>query len=101
MTVELGTYGFVISYLYRRYLLALWPTLLTGMFLGRLAAGFTNYILLTQFAGMAFSLKVFLIAAFITAIPGILVQLVMIPIMIRLLENANIIDRVGVNEIRP
>jgi len=100
MMFELGTYGLVISYLYRRYLLALWPTLVLGMLLGRLVAGFTSFLLLTQFLGKAFSLQVFLAGAFITALPGILIQLVMIPIMVKLLENANIIDRVGVNDRR-
>lgn len=100
MMVELGTYGFLISLLYRRVRLALWPTLLLGMVFGRFMAGITSYVLLTQFLGKAFSLKVFLTGAFITAVPGILIQLVMIPIMVKLLENANILDRVSVNDSR-
>ncbi|WP_034422192.1 ECF transporter S component [Thermanaerosceptrum fracticalcis] len=101
MMFELGTYGLVISYLYHKRNISLFPTLLTGMLAGRFVAGAVNYLLLTQFLAKAFKLKVFLTAAFVTAVPGIIIQLVIIPIMVRLLEKANfIMGKENINDSR-
>ncbi len=91
MMFELGAYGFIISFLYNRKRLSLFTTLITGMLAGRFVAGLVNYVLLTQFLAKAFKLKVFLTATFVTAVPGIIIQLVIIPVMVRMLENANFI----------
>jgi len=96
MMFELACYGFVISYLYNNLNKGIYTTLITGMLAGRLAAGVVNYILLTEFLAKAFKLKVFLTASFITSIPGIVIQIVMIPIMVKILENANVLEGKGV-----
>lgn len=90
MMFELGVYGLVISYLYNHRKSSLYPAMLCGMLAGRLTAGIVNYLFLTKFLNQFFSLKVFLTAQFITALPGILLQLVMLPIMVKLLETAAI-----------
>lgn len=86
MTFELAAYGFVASYLYHNLKTPIFPTLLGAMLTGRAVAGVVNYILLTKFLAKAFTLKVFLTASFVTALPGILVQVVMIPLMVTLIE---------------
>lgn len=90
MMFELGVYGLVISYLYNHKKASLYPAMLSAMLAGRFAAGIINYLLLTKFLNKFFSLKVFLTAQFITAFPGILLQLVMIPVMVRLLRSTDI-----------
>lgn len=96
MVFELACYGYIISYIYKRRSNIL-ISLIMGMLAGRLVAGIVNYILLTQFLAKAFSIKTFLTASFITSLPGILIQIVVIPIMVKLLENANILESKGVN----
>jgi len=93
MVFELSTYAFVISYLYHRRRAPLYPALIASMLAGRTVAGVVNYFLLTYFFAGTFNLKVFISGMFITALPGIAIQLVMIPIMVRLLENANVFCR--------
>lgn len=92
MTFELGVYGFFISLLYQRYKLRIYPSLLASMLLGRFTAGIVNYILLTQFLAKAFSINFFITAAFVTALPGIIIQLIAIPVLVKLLEHANILQ---------
>lgn len=92
MMFELGVYSLVISLLYHRYKLGIYPSLLTSMLLGRFTAGIVNYILLTHFLAKAFSLKIYITAAFATALPGIIIQLIAIPALVKLLEHANILQ---------
>jgi predicted membrane protein len=91
MIFELATYGLVVSIIYNRYRTSIYPALLGGMLAGRIIAGVINFVILTQFMANAFSLSVYLSAMFITAFPGIIVQLIIIPIMVKLLKSANMI----------
>lgn len=91
MMFELSVYGVVISLMYNRYHRGIYPALLIAMLAGRLAAGAVSFILLTQFMAKTFSMQMYLTGAVITAFPGILVQIIIIPIMIKLLENANLL----------
>ena len=50
------------------------------MILGRLVWGFVRYIM--TFAGTEFSLKMFIAGAITNALPGILIQLVLIPFIV-------------------
>lgn len=93
MLFELAVYAFVVSYLYHRRGTPLYLTLIVGMLAGRAAAGIVNYVMLTSFFAGAFSIKAFLTAMFVTALPGIALQLVMIPIMVRLLESTHLFPR--------
>lgn len=93
MSFQLATYGLVISYLSQKNSSSIYVNLITGMLAGRLVAGLVNYILLTQFLAKAFNLKVFLTASFVTGIPGIIAQLIFIPTLIKLLQNAYVLQK--------
>lgn len=86
MALELGTYGFVAGYLYKKKDVNLILALIISMVLGRVISGIANYALLTV-GGSAFVLKMFLMATFVKALPGIIIQVILIPIMVKLLES--------------
>ena len=89
MAFELGTYGFVAGFLHIRLPKKKWyvyVSLLCSMVLGRVVWG------IMMFACMGFDAGVFGWAAFIsgaitTAIPGILLQIILIPIIVITLER--------------
>lgn len=88
MAFELAVYGLVIGYLYShskwKCVFSLYRSLLAAMVLGRIAWG-TVRVLLTGVAGEAFTWQLFMAGGFINAIPGIILQLILIPgIMIAL-----------------
>lgn len=80
MAFELMTYGFLSGLLMKRC--NLYIALLSTMLAGRIVSGIANLMLL-NFLGKAYSFSIFLSAAFVTAIPGILLQIVLIPILIK------------------
>ncbi len=100
MAFELAAYGLVIGIMYK--LLAgkngqTIISLVTSMLLGRIVWGVTMSILLGVTGG-AFSFELFVSGAVLGAIPGILLQLILIPVVITLLKRANIIERTLVEE---
>ena len=86
MMFELCTYGLLSGLLMKR--LSLYTSLLLSMLAGRVVSGITNLILLS-FAGKAYSLSIFLSAAFVTAIPGIILQLITIPVLVKVAKKLN------------
>ena len=89
MAFELGTYGFVAGFLHIRLPKKKWyvyVSLLCSMVLGRVVWG------IMMFACMGFDTSLFGWTAFIsgavtTAIPGILLQIILIPIIVVTLER--------------
>ena len=79
MAFELGTYAIVINYIFKRFkkknAVAVYCSLIPSMLLGRLAWGAMMYML----TGIGF--EAFLASAFINALPGIVLQLVLIPLI--------------------
>ncbi|MGH4121893.1 MAG: ECF transporter S component [Clostridium sp.] len=86
MALELATYGFVAGFLYKKKENNIFISLILSMILGRFVSGATNYLLLTV-GGKSFVLNMFLTSAFVTSIAGIGIQLVLIPIVVKALEN--------------
>ncbi|MBQ4322487.1 MAG: ECF transporter S component [Clostridia bacterium] len=82
MAFELLTYGAVIGILYRMYrkknLLTLYGSLIPAMLAGRLVWGLAQTVLLS-FSDKSFALAVFWTNGFANALPGILLQLILIP----------------------
>ena len=79
MAFELGTYAIVINYIFKRFkkknTVAVYCSLIPSMLLGRFAWGAMMYML----TGIVF--EAFLASAFINALPGIVLQLVLIPLI--------------------
>jgi len=95
MTFELAAYGFTSGYLYRIKRAKVIPSLISAMLLGRIVSGVANYLLITA-GGKNFILKIFLASAFTKPILGIIMQLVLIPIIVKALEKN--MGRVNINE---
>ena len=93
MTFELATYGAVAGALYRRSpwkcLRALYRALLLAMFAGRAVWGIAEIALLGM-AGKTFTWQMFLAGAFLNAVPGILLQLILIPSIMLALHRTGI-----------
>jgi len=91
MAFELATYGAVSGLLYHklpRNKASIFVSLLVAMVAGRLVWGAARFLC----AGLdvsAFGLSAFWAGAITTAIPGIVVQLVLIPILVMALEKFN------------
>ncbi|MCK9224579.1 MAG: ECF transporter S component [Candidatus Muirbacterium halophilum] len=84
MTFELATYGFVSGYIFNKVkptLSKIYITLIISMICGRIIWGITSYIL-ANILNMDFSLQIYINLAFITAIPGIIFQLITIPAIV-------------------
>ena len=94
MSAELAAYGAVSGWLYRklpRNLPGIYASLIGAMILGRILWGIVR-ILMTGVSGEAFTWAMFLAGAFTNAIPGILIQLILIPVLVSALRKANILE---------
>lgn len=82
MAFELAAYGTLSGFLYQhsrwKCIVALYRSLLLAMAGGRIVWGVVR-VLLTGVAGEPFTWQLFLSGALLTAIPGIVLQLVLIP----------------------
>lgn len=88
MSAELATYGLVTGLLYRKLGDKRWGiylSLICAMLAGRVVWGITSFGLFSAL-GNTFTWKIFLMQAFINAIPGIVIQLVFIPLIVHRLR---------------
>ena len=90
MIVELGVYGLVAGlgtqYISQKNEMAkLYTSLILAMLAGRIVNGLVNtFVLSTQ----GYTLSVFMTASFITCLPGIIIQLIVIPVLVRALNKS-------------
>ncbi len=91
MAFELGTYGFMIGFLYSRFSEKNWKTtlysLLISMLSGRIVWGIVDFFLL-GLLGKSLTFSVFL-----SSLPGILLQLILIPLLMERLEKRNALQK--------
>lgn len=90
MAFELATYGLLSGLLYRalpRKNICLYVSLLVSMLAGRLIWGVFR-ALLSEVFGAPLSLELFLTVSFLNAIPGILLQLILIPTLVLALRRS-------------
>lgn len=82
MAFEMLTYGLVIGLVYSlsrwKCIVSLYRALISAMIAGRVVWAVAQMILLGV-SGGAFTMKMFLAGAFFNAVPGIIIQLVLIP----------------------
>ncbi len=94
MAFELMTYGLVIGLLYSRSrwqcIVALYRCLIAAMLAGRVVWGIAEIILL-GIGGNAFTVQAFLAGAVLNAIPGIILQLVLIPAIMVALHRTGLV----------
>ena len=94
MAFELATYGMISGLLYRkltRKSLNIYITLIGAMLGGRIVWGIVS-ILLYGIQGNVFSWQLFISGALLNAVPGIVLQLVLIPVIVLILEKAGLMD---------
>lgn len=86
MCIELSAYGFVIGLLMQRLLLHIgvylssMVALISAMLAGRLLSG-VFYFIFFQFHGEVYTWSIFLSTMFIKALPGIIIQIIVIPFL--------------------
>lgn len=94
MAFELATYGAMIGFLYSRSrwqcVVALYRSMILAMLAGRVVWGFAQ-ILLLGVKGNAFTWQMFLAGAFLNAVPGIILQLILIPAIMVALNRAGLV----------
>ena len=94
MAFELATYGLVSGLLYRRVkhtLPGMLGSLVAAMVAGRLVWGAVRFVM-AGLTGSSFPFSAFLSGALLTAIPGIVAQLILIPLILSALTKAKWID---------
>ncbi len=94
MAFELAAYGVISGYLYRTLPKKpgnIYVTLMVAMLGGRIVWGIVS-VLLYGIQGNVFSWQLFMGGALLNAVPGIVVQLVLIPIIVIILEKTGLMD---------
>jgi hypothetical protein len=93
MAAELCAYGVVFGVLYqkipRRSFFAVYLSLVPAMVAGRLCWGGVKALLLS-IADKPFPFSAFLIGGFADAVPGIILQLILIPLLLKVFEKIKI-----------
>ncbi|MCI9554248.1 MAG: ECF transporter S component [Oscillibacter sp.] len=94
MAFELAAYGFLAGFLYARSrwqcVVALYRCLIAAMLGGRVVWAVVQ-VILSGVSGQAFTWQMFLSGAFLTAIPGIILQLVFIPAVMVALDRTGLV----------
>ena len=92
MAFELAAYGFVSGFIYYRFkrknLFAIYASLLSAMILGRVTLAMANITLLGVGEG-GYTFALFLSGALLDAIPGIVLQLLLIPAVITAINKVS------------
>ena len=94
MLCELAVYGLISSLLIRfvrtKNLYAnIYISLIGAMLCGRVVAGILNALI---FRAGNYSMEIWTTAAFVTALPGIVIQIIVIPIIITALQKSKLIE---------
>lgn len=100
MAFELATYGFIIGILYQlllkkskiKHFVMIFLILILSMIIGRIIWGITR-MLCGLFDHNFFTWKMFLIGGFVTAWPGIIIQLILIPILLEVLFQTKTLEK--------
>ena len=94
MAFELAAYGLVSGVLWHKVkhtVPMMYASLVTAMVAGRLAWGAVRFVL-AGLTGSSFPFSAFLSGALLTAVPGIMAQLVLIPLILIALQKAKFMD---------
>lgn len=94
MAFELAAYGVTVGLLHRilpRKKPYIYVSLLVSMIVGRLVWGAAMFVCLSA-GGVAFTFSAFIAGAITNAIPGIIVQIVLIPVIVMVAENKSVLD---------
>ena len=94
MAFEMAIYGAVIGILYRIFPkknIYIYISLLISMIAGRIVWGSVSMFLF-GLNGSTFTWKLFVAGALVNALPGIIIQIIIIPILVVALKKVNVIE---------
>lgn len=101
MAVELGIYGFISGLLYKLLvrktnkqivnIIYIYISLIVALILGRIGWGLARYLLTLIDNTLTFTKEMFISGALLLAWPGIIIQLIIIPIIITTLTKKSMI----------
>lgn len=94
MTFELAAYGLISGLLYGKLpkkVSTIYISLIAAMVLGRVVWGIAT-VIITGAAGGTFTWAAFASGAVLNAVPGILVQIVLIPAIVATLQKTHVIE---------
>lgn len=92
MAFEMAVYGLVCGFLYSRVkhnLVNIYVILVAAMISGRVIWGCAQFAML-GFSGTSFPMSAFLSGALFSAIPGIVIQLIVVPVLVKALEKQSL-----------
>lgn len=95
MLCELAVYGLITGLLFKfihtkKTIADTYISLVGAMIAGRIVYGILNALI---FSVGKYSMSIWLTSAFVTSIPGIIIQLIIIPVLIVALEKAKLTER--------
>ena len=94
MAFELATYGFVAGIIYNKVkqsIITVYTALISAMIVGRIVYGIVMFVLLVGFSlveGRSYGLAAWWYGVVGTSMPGIILQLVLIPLVVVALERS-------------
>jgi len=94
MAFELAAFGAVTGIMYRllpKKPIYIYVSLVTAMILGRVVSALANLALLGFGLRESYNLQIFIAGAFTNAWPGLILQIVLIPVLIIALQKARLI----------
>jgi riboflavin transporter FmnP len=92
MTLELSLYGLASGIAIKKLKIPLIPGLILAMIVGRLGFAFALFIL-GRFIQLPYDVKYFILYAIPTGLPGIISQIILIPILIKGIKLASRIEK--------
>jgi len=95
MAFELAAYGLFAGGVYsvlKKNTVNVYVSLIASMLLGRLVWGVVSYAIYSLFLTDAFTLSAFFAGAFLNAWPGIVVQIILIPLLVFALRRMKLME---------
>ena len=89
MAFELGAYGFFSGMLYRKLKKNIYLSLILSMLVGRVVWGIASAAI---YGISEFGVSAFIAGGFVNAVPGIILQLILIPILVKVLKQGGYIS---------
>lgn len=94
MAFELATYGIVSGIMYKllpQKKINIYVSLIVAMIIGRIVWGASMFFIL-GISGGAFTFKAFVAGALTSAIPGIIIQIVLIPLLVMVFDKPKLLN---------
>lgn len=92
MMFELGAYGLVISLIYNKTKIGVYPSLILAMIIGRIVNISGVYTIMYMIMGKPFKIKIVVSGLCIKGLPGIIIQLIFIPLVVYAIKRSLVSD---------